>query len=97
MLRAEGRGDFARPAVLAGTSRSLLRAADAGLLAAVGLVPGGVPPVSHRPGVPCLIDAAVTNPSRSVYCGAGSADRTLQLNSADLARLPRAQVGTFSG
>ncbi|MGS2587959.1 YbaK/EbsC family protein [Streptomyces hebeiensis] len=59
-------------------------------------MPGGVPPVSHRPGVPCLIDAAVANPGRPVYCGAGSADRTLQINSADLARLPRAQVGALS-
>lgn len=59
VLRAEDRVDFARLAALSGTSRSRLRAADAGLLAAEGLVTGGVPPGSHRPGVPCLIDAAV--------------------------------------
>ncbi|WP_413760724.1 aminoacyl-tRNA deacylase [Streptomyces sp. MMBL 11-3] len=96
VLRTQDRVDFARLAALSGTSRSRLRAADAGLLAAEGLVPGGVPPVSHRPGVPCLIDAAVVDPGRIVYCGAGSADRTLQINSADLARLPRAQVGVLS-
>ncbi|MGC5563091.1 aminoacyl-tRNA deacylase [Streptomyces sp. FR-108] len=96
VLRAKARVDFARLAALSGTGRSRLRAADAGLLAAEGLVPGGVPPVSHRPGVPCLIDAAVADPDRTVYCGAGSADRTLQIGSADLARLPRAQVGAFS-
>ncbi|WP_078841156.1 aminoacyl-tRNA deacylase [Streptomyces acidiscabies] len=91
-LRAEDRVDFARLAAAIGTGRSRLRTADADLLAAEGLIPGGVPPVSHRAGVPCLIDTAVTEPDRTVYCGAGSADHTLQIDSAVLARLPRAQV-----
>ncbi|MEC3992854.1 hypothetical protein VSR01_04555 [Actinacidiphila sp. DG2A-62] len=55
-----------------------------------------MPPVSHRPGGPCLIDAAVADPGGPVYCGAGSADRTLEIDSADLARLPRAQVAALS-
>ncbi|GGU47149.1 aminoacyl-tRNA deacylase [Streptomyces violascens] len=95
-LRAQDRVDFARLAAVLGTSRSRLHTADAGLLTAEGLVPGGVPPVSHRPGVPCLIDTAVTEPDRPVYCGAGTADRTLQIDSAALARLPRAQVAALS-
>ncbi|MFI7005498.1 YbaK/EbsC family protein [Streptomyces sp. NPDC050145] len=77
-LRAEDRVDFAGLAAAAGTSRSRLRTADPDLLATEGLEPGGIPPVSHRPGVPCLIDTAVAEPARPVYCGAGSADRTLQ-------------------
>ncbi|MEV6202496.1 YbaK/EbsC family protein [Streptomyces sp. NPDC051771] len=94
-LRAEDRVDFARLAAVLGTSRSRLRTADVAVLATEGLVPGGVPPVSHRPGVPCLVDAAVAEPDRSVYCGAGTADRTLQIDSAVLARLPRAQVASL--
>ncbi|MCI3223486.1 aminoacyl-tRNA deacylase [Streptomyces sp. NP-1717] len=95
-LRAEDRVDFANLTAATGTSRSRLRTADAARLAAEGLVPGGVPPVSHRPGVSCLIDTAVAEPARPVYCGAGSADRTLQIDSAVLARLPRAQVAPVS-
>ncbi|MEU3657656.1 YbaK/EbsC family protein [Streptomyces sp. NPDC032161] len=95
-LRAEDRVDFARLAAVIGASRSRPRTADAGLLAAEGLVPGGVPPVSHRPGVPCLIDTAVAEPDRTVHCGAGAADRTLRIGSAALARLPRAQVASLS-
>ncbi|RPK56815.1 YbaK / prolyl-tRNA synthetases associated domain protein [Streptomyces sp. ADI96-02] len=95
-LRAADGVDFARVAAAAGTSRSRLRPADGGLLAAEGLVPGGIPPVSHRPGVPCLIDTAVVEPARPVYCGGGSAGRTLHLDSAVLARLPRARVATVS-
>ncbi|MEV7426645.1 MULTISPECIES: YbaK/EbsC family protein [unclassified Streptomyces] len=95
-LRAQDRVDFARLASATGTSRSRLRPADAGPLAAEGLVPGGIPPVSHRPGVPCLIDTAVAEPARPVYCGAGSADRTLQIDSAVLARLPRARMTSVS-
>jgi prolyl-tRNA editing enzyme YbaK/EbsC (Cys-tRNA(Pro) deacylase) len=95
-LRAQDRLDFARLAAVLGTSRSRMHTADAGLLAAEGLAPGGVPPVSHRPGVPCLIDTAVAEPDRPVYCGAGAADRTLQIDSAALVRLPRAQVASLS-
>ncbi|GAA0271111.1 hypothetical protein GCM10010302_05850 [Streptomyces polychromogenes] len=95
-LRAQDRVDYARLAARLGTSRSRLRTADTALLAAEGLVPGGVPPVSHRPGVPCLIDAALAEPERPLYCGAGTADRTLQIDSATLTRLPRAQVATLS-
>ncbi|MCB5167017.1 YbaK/EbsC family protein [Streptomyces bambusae] len=94
VLRAEDRVDFARLAAVLGTSRSRLRPADPELLAAEGLVPGGVPPVSHRPGVPCLIDTAVAEADGPVYCGAGTADRTLQLDSAVLVRLPRARVAS---
>ncbi|MEU2509732.1 YbaK/EbsC family protein [Streptomyces sp. NPDC007863] len=94
-LRAQDRVDYARLAAVLGTSRSRLRTADVALLATEGLAPGGVPPVSHRPGVPCLVDAAVAEPDRSVYCGAGTADRTLQIDSAVLARLPRAQVAAL--
>ncbi|MER7468105.1 YbaK/EbsC family protein [Streptomyces sp. NPDC097981] len=91
-LRADDRVDLARLAGAIGASRSQLRAADTGLLSAEGLAPGGIPPVSHRPGVPCLIDTAVIESGQPVYCGAGSADRTLQVQPAVLARLPRAQV-----
>jgi prolyl-tRNA editing enzyme YbaK/EbsC (Cys-tRNA(Pro) deacylase) len=95
-LRAEDQVDFARLARALAVGRSQLRMADAGLLAVEGLIPGGIPPVSHRPAVPCLIDTAVAEPPRPVYCGAGSADRTLQIESAVLARLPRARVTSFS-
>ncbi|MGZ3102114.1 hypothetical protein [Streptomyces sp. H62] len=46
--------------------------------------------------MPCLIDTAVAEPDRPVYVGAGAADRTLQIDSAVLARLPRAQVALLS-
>jgi prolyl-tRNA editing enzyme YbaK/EbsC (Cys-tRNA(Pro) deacylase) len=91
-LCAVDRVDFARLARELGVSRSQLRSSDADVLAAEGLVLGGVPPVSHRAGVPCLIDTAVIESGGPVYCGAGSADRTLQVEPAVLARLPRARV-----
>ncbi|MZD06534.1 hypothetical protein GTW43_15720 [Streptomyces sp. SID5785] len=91
-LRAVDRIDFARLAAAAGTSRSQLRATDAATLDAEGLVPGGIPPISHRSGVLCLIDATVIELEGPVFCGAGTADRTLQVEPAVLARLPRARV-----
>ncbi|WP_158103970.1 YbaK/EbsC family protein [Streptomyces carpinensis] len=92
-LRADDRVDFTRLVAAAGTSRSQLRTAEPDLLTAEGLAPGGIPPISHRPGVPCLIDTAVVESGHpSVYCGAGSAARTLQIPPAVLARLPRAHV-----
>ncbi|TVL91234.1 YbaK/EbsC family protein [Streptomyces sp. SAJ15] len=94
-LRANDRVDFARLATAVGTSRSQLRAAGADLLSQEGLAPGGIPPISHRPGVPCLIDTAVTESDQPVYCGAGSADRTLHVHPAVLAQLPRAHVAVL--
>jgi prolyl-tRNA editing enzyme YbaK/EbsC (Cys-tRNA(Pro) deacylase) len=91
-LRAGDRVDFARLATAVGRSRSPLRAAGTDLLRQEGLTPGGIPPISHRPGVTCLIDTAVAESDQPVYCGAGSADRTLQVHPAVLARLPRAHV-----
>ncbi|MFI2200391.1 aminoacyl-tRNA deacylase [Streptomyces sp. NPDC020192] len=91
-LRADDRVDFARLAAAAGTSRAQVRTADTGLLTAEGLVPGGIPPISPRPGVPCLIDTAVVSSGQPVFCGAGSADRTLEVRPEVLARLPRAHV-----
>ncbi|MFE0378412.1 aminoacyl-tRNA deacylase [Streptomyces inhibens] len=91
-LRASDRLDFARLASALDTTRSRLRPADADLLRAEGLNPGGIAPISHRPGVPCLIDTAVTACEQPVFCGAGSAERTLEIPAAILARLPRARV-----
>ncbi|MFI8221451.1 aminoacyl-tRNA deacylase [Streptomyces sp. NPDC085932] len=91
-LWATDRVDFTRLATVVGVSRAKLRRADADLLFAEGLTPGGIPPVSHRPGVLCLIDTAVVERTQPVYCGAGSAEFTLQVGSSDLARLPGAQV-----
>ncbi|MFI8221408.1 aminoacyl-tRNA deacylase [Streptomyces sp. NPDC085932] len=91
-LRASDRVDYNRLASVIGASRSRLRAADAEVLLAEGLIPGGIAPVSHRQALPCLIDSAVTEGEQPVFCGAGSADRTLEIDAADLARMPRAQV-----
>ncbi|MFJ4682939.1 hypothetical protein [Streptomyces sp. NPDC088789] len=64
--RSPGRGggglDYARPAVALETTRARLGPADADTLAAHGLVPGGVPPVSPRPGA----RASSTRPCRVV-------------------------------
>ncbi|WP_175439181.1 aminoacyl-tRNA deacylase [Streptomyces vilmorinianum] len=91
-LRANDRVDYTRLAIAAGTSRSRLRVAGPDILGQEGLAPGGIPPISHRPGVPSLIDTAVVESDQPVYCGAGSADRTLQVHPEVLARLPRAHV-----
>lgn len=92
VLRAADRLDYGLLARTAGTSRSALAPADPELLAGEGLVPGGIAPVSHRPGVPCLIDSAVAATTGPLYCGAGTAERTLEVEAAVLVRLPRARV-----
>ncbi|WP_225094639.1 aminoacyl-tRNA deacylase [Streptomyces sp. CoH27] len=91
-LRADDRVDFARLAAAAGIGRAQLRTAGTDLLTAAGLVPGGIPPISPRPGVPCWIDTAVVASCGPVFCGAGSAARTVEVRPAVLARLPRAHV-----
>ncbi|MER7759216.1 YbaK/EbsC family protein [Streptomyces sp. NPDC097619] len=92
VLRAADRLDYGLLAHVVGTARSGLSPAGPELLEREGLVPGGVPPVSHRPGVPCLIDTAVAETAGAVYCGAGTADRTLDVDPTVLVRLPRARV-----
>ncbi|WP_017240870.1 aminoacyl-tRNA deacylase [Streptomyces sp. SS] len=91
-LWASDRVDFNRLSDAIGVRRADVRTAGTALLGTEGLVPGGIAPVSHRPGVPILIDTAVINCRHPVFCGAGSADRTLQIQADVLARLPRARV-----
>ena len=69
-----------------GVPRSQLRPASAERLAAVGLEPGGVSPICADPTAILLLDEVVPGMGR-VYCGGGTPELTLELDSADLGRI----------
>jgi Cys-tRNA(Pro)/Cys-tRNA(Cys) deacylase len=68
-----------------GVSRSQLRPAPAERLAAQGMEPGGITPLCDDPAVVVLLDASVPAMGR-VFCGGGTAETTLEVAAADIAR-----------
>jgi Cys-tRNA(Pro)/Cys-tRNA(Cys) deacylase len=67
----------------AGVRRADLRPAPAERLAAAGMEPGGVCPVSADPEALVVFDEAVADLER-VHCGSGRRDSSLELRAADL-------------
>lgn len=79
----------------AGLSRSSLRQAGPEDLTALGMEPGGISPLTDVPGTVVLFDAAVPGMGR-VYCGSGRADRTIEVDVADLQRAANPVLGDLS-
>lgn len=75
-------GDLARAL---GVPRSALRPADPDALAAIGMSPGGVCPITAAPGVQVVLDSALVE-LPVLYCGSGLAEASIELSGADLAR-----------
>ncbi|MFE6334288.1 aminoacyl-tRNA deacylase [Streptomyces sp. NPDC057798] len=81
-----GRLGYGRLARAVGVPRSRLRPAGEDVLRSLGMEPGGVSPVCNAPGVTVVFDTAVTRMG-TVYCGSGRADRSVEVEAADLLRL----------
>ncbi|GAA1010994.1 YbaK domain-containing protein [Streptomyces sp. F-3] len=77
---------YGRLAAAVGVRRSSLEPAGADVLAALDMEPGGVSPLCTRPDVTVVLDSAVPDMGR-VFCGSGRADRTLELEAADILRM----------
>jgi len=102
-LRGTLRVDYAKLAALAGVNRKdLAPLSPVAVLERLGVAPGGVSPLHNQghglvPGeVLLFVDTDVLGITPTVYCGAGSPDRTLELAPADLLTLCGGRTGTFS-
>lgn len=73
-----------------GVQRSKLKPATAEDLAAIGMVPGGVCPLTDAAGVQVVLDASIAD-MPLIHCASGRQESSVELTSADLFRaLPHA-------
>lgn len=94
-LPVTGRVNYGRLARAAGVSRAKLRQAEPGELSLLGMEPGGASPVCGLPDVVIVFDTAVTRMG-TVYCGSGRADRTVQIEAAQLIELVGPKIEELS-
>ncbi len=95
-LRGTRRVDYARLAALVGVNRrdlSVLSPDEVREL--LGVEPGSVSPLLGED-VAVLIDDDVLTILPTIYCGIGRPDRTLEMAAADLVKLAKGRVGSFS-
>lgn len=96
-VRGIRRVDYARLAALVGINRRDLAALSPKEVEEfLGIEPGSVSPVAHSNDVRVLIDEDVLTILPTLYCGAGRADRTLEIAPDELVRLTGGRVGSFS-
>jgi Cys-tRNA(Pro)/Cys-tRNA(Cys) deacylase len=96
-VRGIRRVDYPRLAALVAVNRrDLSPLSPAEVQELVGTKPGSVSPVPLSKDVKVLIDDDVLTIQPTLYCGIGSADRTLEIAPADLVRLTGGRVGGFS-
>jgi Cys-tRNA(Pro)/Cys-tRNA(Cys) deacylase len=96
-VRGIRRVDYPRLAALIGVNRRHLAPLSPDEVQELtGTKPGSVSPVPLSKEVKVLIDDDVLTILPTLYCGIGSADRTLEIAPADLVRLTGGQVGGFS-
>jgi Cys-tRNA(Pro)/Cys-tRNA(Cys) deacylase len=87
---------YGRLAAALGTRRALLKPADPARLAALGMQPGGVSPLCADPAVTIVFDTSIPGMG-PVFCGSGSADRTLEVEAAEIVRLaPNAVIAEIA-
>ncbi|MGW1365211.1 aminoacyl-tRNA deacylase [Streptomyces chartreusis] len=94
-LPVTGRVNYGRLARAAGVSRAMLRQAEPSELSLLGMEPGGASPVCDLPDVVIVFDASVTSMG-TVYCGSGRADRTVQIEAAQLVELVNPKIDELS-
>jgi Cys-tRNA(Pro)/Cys-tRNA(Cys) deacylase len=96
-VRGVRRVDYPRLAAIIGVNRrDLAPLSPDEVLELIGTKPGSVSPVPISEDVRVLIDDDVLTILPTLYCGTGSADRTLEIAPADLVRLTGGRVGSFS-
>ena len=96
-VRGIRRVDYARLAALVGINRRDLTAlSPKEVKEFLGIEPGSVSPVAHNAHVRVLIDEDVLTILPTLYCGAGRADRTLEIAPDDLVQVTDGRVGKFS-
>lgn len=87
---------YGPPARAAGVRRTALSPAGAEHLARLGMLPGGVCPVSPDPTTVVVLDDTVPALGR-VHCGSGRPDTTIEIDTADLtAALPTARTAAIA-
>lgn len=74
-----------------GVPRSALRRAEPEELLALGMEPGGVCPVTDRPGVIRVLDRSLLDHA-VLYCGSGSPEVSVEIAPVDLAGLAPAAI-----
>jgi Cys-tRNA(Pro)/Cys-tRNA(Cys) deacylase len=82
-LPASSRVHYGKLARAVGVQRSMLRRAEPDDLARIGMMPGGASPVCDADGVIIVFDVSALE-MRTVYCGSGRADRTVQIEAKTL-------------
>jgi len=96
-LRGTRRVDYARLANLLGVNRRDLSALSPDeVRELLEVEPGSVSPVPLREDILILIDDDALTILPALYCGAGRADRTLEIAPDDLVRLTGGRVASFS-
>ncbi|GAA2067112.1 hypothetical protein GCM10009801_14160 [Streptomyces albiaxialis] len=82
----------------AGARRAELRPAGAGRLAALGMEPGGVCPVSADSSATVVYDGTIATAGHAqVFCGSGHRDSTIEIAAADLlAAVPGARTADIA-
>ncbi len=87
-LRGTARVDYARLAALTGVNRKdLFPLSPEEVRIILGVEPGSVSPLPPRATARLFIDEDVLQMGRTVYCGTGRLDRTLELAPGELVRL----------
>ena len=87
-LPARGRVHYGLLARAVGVPRSTLRRAEPDDLSRIGMMPGGASPVCEADGVITVFDVSVLD-MRTVYCGSGRADQTVEIEAKALIELVR--------
>lgn len=95
VLPCTGRVGYGRLARAAGVSRAKIRQAEPGELSLLGMEPGGASPVCDLPDAVTVFDVSVTGMG-TVYCGSGRADRTVQIEAAQLIALVKPKIEELS-
>jgi Cys-tRNA(Pro)/Cys-tRNA(Cys) deacylase len=96
-VRGTRRVDYVRLAALIGVNRRDLAPLSFGEVQALtGIEPGSVSPLPLTEESVVFIDEDVLTIQPTLFCGIGRADRTLEIASADLVRVSRGRVGSFS-
>jgi Cys-tRNA(Pro)/Cys-tRNA(Cys) deacylase len=96
-LRGTRKVDYSRLAKLLGVNRRDLAVLSPDeVRELLEVEPGSVSPVTRSEGIIVLMDDDVLTILPTLYCGIGRADRTLEIEPADLVELTGSQIGCFS-
>lgn len=94
-LPARSRVHYGKLARAVGVQRSMLRRAEPDDLRRIGMMPGGASPVCGADGVITVFDVSALEMG-TVYCGSGSAGRTVKIEAKALIDLVRPVIAAVA-